>query len=86
MVQAGVNPFTVSPGFSTAQTLNASDNNLHVAVAVKNDPLLSSVKQDTGVAITPNLSLAQVKWKPIMNDTCVKFTFHFCINSFLSGK
>lgn len=60
MVQAGVNPFTVSPGYSAAQTLNASDNNLHVAVGVKNDPLSSSVKQDTGVSITSNLSLAQV--------------------------
>lgn len=61
MVQAGVNPFPAGPGFTTTPSLNTSDGNIPVAVAVKNDALASTLKPDTGVNISPAISMAQVR-------------------------
>lgn len=60
MVQAGVNPFPAGPGFSTAPTLNAPDGNMPVSMAIKNDGLPTTMKPDTGINISPAISVAQV--------------------------
>lgn len=60
MVQAGVNPFPAGPGFTAAPTLNATDGNLPVTVAVKNDALATALKPEANVNITPAISVAQV--------------------------
>lgn len=62
MVQAGVNPFPAGPGFTTAPTLNATDGNLPVSVAVKNDALATALKpENQSVNITPAISVTQVR-------------------------
>lgn len=60
MVQAGVNPFPTGPGFAAAPTLNATDGNLPVSVAVKNDALATALKPETSVNITPAISVTPV--------------------------
>lgn len=60
MVQAGVNPFPAGPGFTGAPTLNVTDGNLPVSVAVKNDALATALKSETNVNLTPAISVTQV--------------------------
>lgn len=60
MVQAGVNPFPAGPGFTAAPTLNVTDGNLPVSVAVKNDALATALKPETSVNHTPSISVTQV--------------------------
>lgn len=60
MVQAGVNPFPAGPGFTAAPTLNVTDGNLPVSVAVKNDALATALKPEASVNLTPAISVTQV--------------------------
>lgn len=60
MVQAGVNPFPAGPGFTAAPTLNATDGNLPVSVAVKNDTLATALKPEPNVNISSAISVTQV--------------------------
>lgn len=60
VVQAGVNSFPAGAGFAPAASIGAADGGIPVALAVKNDPIPNTLKQDNVVTI-PSIPISQVK-------------------------
>lgn len=60
IVQAGVNSYPAGAGFAPAASISSAEGGIPVALAVKNDPISTSLKQDNVVTV-PSIPISQVR-------------------------